>query len=98
MKKRVDESLKTSEVIDRIVENGQMDQFEESLAGAVNPKLMRSNAFQVEYPTVCEKEELKWPTRILKFNIPRSFLKVYSLIFIIPNFIRNLLMQISGKR
>jgi len=98
MKKRVDQSLRASEVIDRIVENGQMAQFEESLEGAVNPKLTGSDALQAEHPTVCEKEELKWRTRILKFNVPRSFLKVYSLIFIIPNFIRNLLIKMSGKR
>lgn len=94
MKKRIDESLRASEAIDKIVENGQMQQSVESFAGAANPKIVKSNAFQVECPVVCEKKELKWPTRILKFDLPQSFLRLFSLVFIIPHRIRNLLVNL----
>jgi B12-binding domain/radical SAM domain protein len=96
-KKRVDESLRASEAIDKIVENGETEQFENRFASGDGPKKIASNAFQVEYPSVCEKTDLKWPTRILKFNLPEPFLKVYSLIFLIPNFVRSLLIQKSGR-
>ena len=98
MQKRVTRSLKASEAVDKIVENGQMAKTHQSFAETANPKIIEANAFQAEYPVVCEKGELKWPTRILNFNVPRSFLKIYSLIFIIPSFIRNLLIRMSGRR
>ncbi len=95
LKKRVEQSLRASEAIDKIVESGQLEKSFES--GNYNGKI-DSDALQVEYFSICEKNELKWPTRIFNFNLPQPFLKLYSLIFILPNFIRNLLMEMSGKR
>jgi hypothetical protein len=97
MKRRVEQSLRASEAIDRLVENSQ-GSFDQSVGEAFALKAIRLDVFRPEYPTVCEKKELKWPARIFSFNLPHYLLKLYSLVFIIPNFIRNLLMGISGKR
>jgi B12-binding domain/radical SAM domain protein len=98
MEKRAEQSLRISHAIDKIMEKGLIERSEENLKGVANPESIELNTFQVEYPTVCEKKELKWPTLILRFNLPQLLLKIYSLTFIIPNFIRNLLIEISGKR
>jgi B12-binding domain/radical SAM domain protein len=98
MKKRVENSLSASHTIDKFMQNENKERIEEYLSGEVNLNREESNAFQVEYYSVCEKKELKWPTRIFNFNLPHYLLKLYSLVFTIPNFIRNLLLEMSGKR
>ena len=97
LQKRVEQSLRASEAIDKIVGNSPDGQFEQGFTEPIGLKGPGARAFQVEYPTVCEKKELKWPTRISKSKIPQLFLRVYSLIFLIPDFIRNLLTKVSRR-